>query len=139
MNQFEKKFMLMLEQPVDSPGTAIAEPGLGAPAGLDEPDFDATTAAVDDVEDNPGVSWRKDQNNTQRATIQEWIDKVESFIEFLNGNVPHSIQKQLASADCDTLFNNVSNNQATKITRIAAELGALQQELSGYLIKADEE
>ena len=135
MNPFEKKFMLMLEEdenlPPAPPSAVLDDPGLD--------DIDSTISAVDDVEDNPGVSWRKDQNNTQRATIQSWISKVSDFTEFLNGMNTESIQKQLASADCDTLFNDVSRSETKKITRIAQDLSALQESLKGYLISTDEE
>ena len=139
MNPFEKRFMLMLEQedtlPPPPSETGPAGPG---PVPMDEPDLGATVNAVDDVEDNPGVSWRKDQNDQQRATIKQWIAQVAQFTDFLNGTDGSSIQRQLADADCDTLFNDVSNQQAQKITRIAANLGALHQELAGFLTHADE-
>jgi hypothetical protein len=138
MNPFEKKFMLMLEEdenlPPAPPSAILGDPGLDADA-----DLDSTISAVDDVQDNPGVSWRKDQNNTQRATIQSWISKVSDFTEFLNGMESESIQKQLASADCDTLFADVSRSETKKITRIAQDLSALQESLKGYLISTDEE
>tara|TARA_R110002074_G_scaffold74714_2_gene171032 strand:+ start:669 stop:1079 length:411 start_codon:yes stop_codon:yes gene_type:complete len=136
MNPFEKKFMLMLEEdenlPPAPPSAVLDSPDLGD-------DLDSTISAVDDVADNPGVSWRKDQNNNQRATIQSWITKVSDFTEFLNGMESESLQKQLASADCDTLFNDVSRSETKKITRIAQDLSALQESLKGYLISTDDE
>tara|TARA_R110002020_G_scaffold41913_2_gene123165 strand:- start:1223 stop:1633 length:411 start_codon:yes stop_codon:yes gene_type:complete len=136
MNAFEKKFMLMLEQDVELP----APPSdIESEIPGESPDFEGTVDAVDDVADNPGVSWRKDQNNNQRATIQAWIGKVSEFTEFLNGTEGESVQKQLADADCDTLFNEVSRSETKKITRIAQDLSALQESLKGYLISSDDE
>tara|TARA_R110000751_G_scaffold284047_1_gene387603 strand:+ start:1851 stop:2261 length:411 start_codon:yes stop_codon:yes gene_type:complete len=136
MNPFEKKFMLMLEEdenlPPAPPSAVLDGPGLDG-------DLDSTISAVDDVQDNPGVSWRKDQNNSQRATIQSWISKVGDFTEFLNGMESESIQKQLANADCDTLFADVGRSETKKITRIAQDLSALQESLKGYLISTDDE
>ena len=137
MNPFEKKFILMLEQEEDMVPPAPVD-NVDPAIGGDEPDLDATVNAVDDVPDNPGVSWRKDQNNQQRATIESWVVKVGDFVEYLNGT-EGSIQKQLADADCDTMFNDVSRSETKKITRIAQDLSALEQSLKGYLISNDEE
>ena len=132
MSIFEKKFNMLLEQPVEVPGPQVDdEIAMGAPDDL-APTGD-TISAVDDVEDNPGISWRKGQNENQRGIIQDWINQVKSFTDFLNGAEGESIQRQLADADCDTLFNDVSRNSAKKITRIAEDLGALQQSLQGFL------
>lgn len=139
MNAFEKKFMLMLEQDVEVPELPAPAPEVGAMPPEEEPDLDATVDAVDDVEDNPGVSWRKDQNSNQRGTIESWIGRVSEFTEFLNGVGGDSLQRQLADADCDTLFNEVSRSETKKITRIAQDLSALQESLKGYLISSDEE
>ena len=137
MNIFEKQFATLLEADIPVEPTTIDDPEVAVDAEL--PTTDATTAGViDDVSDNPGVSWRKDQNNQQRATIESWIHRVVEFTEFLNGTTTDSIQKQLAGADCDTMFNDVSKAQAKKITRIAEDLSALQQNLQGYLISSDE-
>ena len=136
MNPFEKKFMLMLEEDENLPPAPPSAVLDGSELG---DDLDSTISAVDDVEDNPGVSWRKDQNNSQRASIQSWISKVSDFTEFLNGMESESVQKQLASADCDTLFNDVSRSETKKITRIAQDLSALQESLKGYLISTDDQ
>ncbi len=137
MNPFEKKFILMLEQEEDMVPPAPVD-NVDPSIGGDEPDLDNTVNAIDDVPDNPGVSWRKDQNNQQRATIESWVVKVGDFVEYLNGT-EGSIQKQLADADCDTMFNDVSRSETKKITRIAQDLSALEQSLKGYLISNDEE
>ena len=136
MKPFEKKFMLMLEQDIEAP---VAPPMDDVEAPIDGPDLGATVDAVDDVPDNPGVSWRKDQNNQQRSTIESWIGRIGEFSEFLNGVDGGSMQKQLADADCDTLFNEVSRSETKKITRIAQDLSALEESLKGYLISSDDE
>lgn len=135
MKPFEKKFLLMLEQDVEAP---VAPPVDELDSPVDGPDLGATVDAVDDIEDNPGVSWRKDQNNQQRGTIESWIVKIGEFTEFLNGT-DGSMQRDLADADCDTMFNDVSRSETKKITRIAQDLSALEQSLKGYLISNDDE
>ena len=104
----------------------------------EEPDLGSTVDAIDDVEDNPGISWRKDQNNNQRGVIEGWIGRITEFTEFLNGT-DGSMQRELADADCDTMFNDVSRSETKKITRIAQDLSALEQSLKGYLISNDDE
>ena len=139
MNLFEKKFLSKLEEDV---AEALAlDPAADVPAAPvpdEQESMDSTLNSVDDVSDNPGVSWRKDQNNQQRSTIEGWVVKVGEFVEYLNGT-EGSIQKQLADADCDTMFNEVSRSETKKITRIAQDLSALEQSLKGYLISNDDE
>ena len=142
MNYFEKQFRVLLEEPeitdLDVPAVDSAPE---APAPIDAGPDDVSTGtmdAIDDVQDNPGVSWRKDQNNAQRGTIESWVGRVGEFVEFLNGT-EGSIQRQLADADCDTMFNDVSRSETKKITRIAQDLSALEQSLKGYLISNDDE
>ena len=142
MNYFEKQFRVLLEEPeitdLDVPAVSDAPE---APAPIDAAPDDVSSGtmdAIDDVQDNPGVSWRKDQNNAQRGTIESWVGRVGEFVEFLNGT-EGSIQRQLADADCDTMFNDVSRSETKKITRIAQDLSALEQSLKGYLISNDDE
>ena len=138
MNPFEKKFLSMLEEEIDE--APVLDPVESVPVAPGEADTDmsATIDAVDDVDDNPGVSWRRDQNNSQRGTIESWIGRVVEFTEFLNGT-DGSMQRALADADCDTMFNEVSRSETKKITRIAQDLSALEQSLKGYLISNDDE
>ena len=139
MNLFEKKFLSKLEEDVaEVPALDPAADVPAAPVPDEQESMDSTLNSVDDVSDNPGVSWRKDQNNQQRSTIEGWVVKVGEFVEYLNGT-EGSIQKQLADADCDTMFNEVSRSETKKITRIAQDLSALEQSLKGYLISNDDE
>lgn len=139
MNLFEKKFLSKLEEDVaEAPALDPAADVPAAPVPDEQESMDSTLNSVDDVSDNPGVSWRKDQNNQQRSTIESWVVKVGEFVEYLNGT-EGSIQKQLADADCDTMFNEVGRSETKKITRIAQDLSALEQSLKGYLISNDDE
>ena len=142
MNYFEKQFRVLLQEPeitdLDVPAVSDAPE---APAPIDAASDDVSSGtmdAIDDEQDNPGVSWRKDQNTAQRGTIESWVGRVGEFVEFLNGT-EGSIQRQLADADCDTMFNDVSRSETKKITRIAQDLSALEQSLKGYLISNDDD
>jgi len=138
MNIFEKKFAMLLEQP--EPPMPVEEPP--APVGPVGPEDDTLTSPdiVDDVGDNPGVNWRQNKNSEQRSTLEGWIVQLSSFTEFLNSSKDSSsMQRQLADADCDTLFNDVSNAQAQKIARVAEDLASLGQQLEFYITKAESE
>ena len=137
MNIFEKKFAMLLEQP-ELPGP-VEEPPV-APVGPigGEDDTIVSPEVVDDVGDNPSLSWRKQANSKQRQTIQEWLGRIEEFNAFLNGLEGGSMQSQLNNADCDTLFNDVSRSETKKISRIAQDLSALGESLKGYILSAEE-
>lgn len=137
MNIFEKKFTMLLEQP-ELPAAPVEEP----PAPIDpvggEDDTTLDPNVVDDVGDNPSLGWRKQANDKQRSTIQEWLSRIEEFNGFLNGLDGESMQSQLNNADCDTLFNDVSRSETKKISRIAQDLSGLGESLKGYILSSEE-
>ena len=137
MNIFEKKFAMLLEQP--EPPMPVEEPPV-APVGPvgGEDDTIVSPDVVDDVGNNPSLSWRKPANSKQRQTIQEWLGRIEEFNAFLNGLEGNSMQSQLNNGDCDTLFNDVSRSETKKISRIAQDLSALGESLKGYILSAEE-
>jgi len=138
MSIFEKKFITLMEQPVEAPSPeAIPEEPVD-PTDPSIPTSDTLTA-IDDVGDNPSIGWRKETNSKQRDQIQGWIGQLETFNGFLNGVDSNSMQAQLNNADCDTLFNGVSKSETKKISRIAQDISGLVESLKGYLLSADSE
>lgn len=137
MTYFEQKFSkLLLEQPLDMPpGT---EPGAETATSEPTPDVD-TAAAINDVGDNPAINYKKEQHSQQSQQINEWLQKITQFNEFLNGLDGNSMQAQLNNADCDTLFNDVARSETKKISRVAQDLSALIESLKGYLLSSEEE
>lgn len=74
----------------------------------------------------------------QIKTLNEWISKIDGFIVFLNDTNSDSMQIQLHSAPCDSMFENIARSEKKKISRLAADLGSLAQSLKGYLASAND-
>jgi len=74
----------------------------------------------------------------QITTLNEWIKQIDQFIEFLNGTESNSIQMQLHSASCDSMFESIARSEKKKIARLAADLGSLNASFKGYLISAND-
>jgi len=74
----------------------------------------------------------------QINTLNEWIAKIDDFIVFLNDTKSDSMQIQLHSAPCDTMFEKIATSEKKKISRLAADLGNLGQSLKGYLASAND-
>jgi len=74
----------------------------------------------------------------QINTLNEWITKIDNFILFLNDTKSNSMQIQLHSAPCDTMFEKIATSEKKKISRLAADLGNLGQSLKGYLASAND-
>jgi len=73
----------------------------------------------------------------QKKSLNEWIAKISEFINFLNGVEGSSVQSQLASAGCDSLFEKVASSEKKRIARVAMELSSLNESLKGYVISND--
>jgi hypothetical protein len=69
----------------------------------------------------------------QINTLNEWISQIDAFVLFLNDTNSNSIQIQLHSAPCDSMFENIARSEKKRISRLAADLGTLAQNLKGYL------
>jgi len=74
----------------------------------------------------------------QINVLNEWITKIDDFIVFLNDTNSNSMQIQLHSAPCDSMFENIARSEKKKISRLAADLGSLVQSLKGYLASAND-
>ena len=74
----------------------------------------------------------------QIATLNNWIEGIDAFIDHLNGTNSDSIQMQLHSASCDSMFEDIARSEKKKIARLAADLGSLSESLKGYLISAND-
>ena len=70
--------------------------------------------------------------------LKEWIVQIDEFIRYLNGTDPSSMQVQLHSAACDSIFEDIARSEKKKISRLAAELSSLSESLKGYLISAND-
>lgn len=137
MSLFKNKFKALLEQDEQEIKPPV-EPADGSP--LDGELDPQTTpedfgAAVNPEED---ISTIKQQSlESQKQQLQGWIQKVEEFVEFINGVNDSSLQSMLHNCPCDTMFEKIASSETKKIARVAVDLSALSEALKGYLIVGD--
>jgi len=88
------------------------------------------------VEDDPNVRAAvavEERNAAMKATLKGWIDEIDGFLHYLNGEDPTSIQTTLASSEPDTIFDRMKASEQRKIARVATELAALNESFKGYI------
>ena len=88
------------------------------------------------VEDDPNVRAAvavEERNAAMKATLKSWIDEIDGFLHYLNGEDPDSIQTTLASSEPDTIFDRMKQSEQRKIARVATELAALNESFKGYI------
>jgi hypothetical protein len=134
MTKFERRFFKSLNEQADEDRVAFeAELEDDTSAG----DFDVDVE-VDEtvVEDDPNVRAAvavEERNAAMRATLKGWIDEIDGFLHYLNGEDADSIQTLLASAEPDTIFDRMKASEQRKIARVATELAALNESFKGYI------
>jgi hypothetical protein len=75
----------------------------------------------------------------QIKKLNEWISHIDQFIGYLNEPAnPDSLQMQLHTASCDSMFEEIARSEKKKIARLAADLGNLNASLKGYLASAND-
>tara|TARA_R110000765_G_scaffold85270_3_gene164501 strand:- start:167 stop:613 length:447 start_codon:yes stop_codon:yes gene_type:complete len=107
------------------------------PSMLDVEPGPAGGAIVPNPGDNPASEMQKAQNIEYASKITGWVDDVEGFIDYLNGLGENSLNSQINSAPCDTIFDEISRSETKKIGRIAQDLRSLSEALKSYLISND--
>ena len=134
MHKFERRFLKSLNEQTEEERVAFE-------AELDDDtnaeDFDVDVE-VDEtaVEEDPNVKAAQavsERNAAMRSTLEGWVGEIETFLEYLNGSSPESIQTQLANAEPDTIFDRMKASEQRKIARVATELAALNESFKGYL------
>jgi hypothetical protein len=134
MHKFERRFFKSLTEQTEEERVAFeAELDDDTNAG----DFDVDVE-VDEtsVEEDPNVKAAvavSERNAAMRATLEGWVGEIETFLEYLNGSSPESIQTLLANAEPDTIFDRMKASEQRKIARVATELAALNESFKGYL------
>jgi len=99
-----------------------------------------TTAKPEDFDvQQPGREKLLDRTKVEQAQkLKEWVGQIDTFIKFLNGTDATSMQVQLHSAPCDSIFEDIARSEKKKIARLAAELSSLSESLKGYLISSND-
>lgn len=136
MSLFKNKFVTLLEQeeeeikpPVDTEQNPLE--GEVDPAVSPE-QFGASVKPGEDIE-----SLKQSSLESQKSELQQWVTKIEEFIEFLNGVNGESIQAKLHDSGCDTLFEKIASSEHKRLARVAVELSALAESFKGYLIAGE--
>ena len=134
MHKFERRFLKSLNEQTEEERVAFE-------AELDDDtnaeDFDVNVE-VDEtaVEEDPNVKAAQavsERNAAMRSTLEGWVGEIETFLEYLNGSSPESIQTLLANAEPDTIVDRMKASEQRKIARVATELAALNESFKGYL------
>lgn len=132
MSLFSKKFNYILEAD-DTPAPAPATDREAMAQQLD------TAAPTDFDVQQAGRAKLVDQHKAgQIKQLDEWIVQLDTFVRFLNGTEPDSVQSKLHAAPCDTIFQDIARSEKKKISRLAAELSTLSESLKGYKISAND-
>lgn len=101
--------------------------------GTEGEDFDTDPNAVE-TQAADEVADAMSRRNTQIITeLQSWINEIEQFLTFLNGEEPTSVQSRLAAAEPDTVMDKMKQSQQTKISRVASDLASLHQSFLGFM------
>lgn len=134
MNLFSKKFAYVLEadDQEQQPNPANDREAMAQQLDTAQPeDFDAPQQVA--------RAQQVDHNKIQQIKqLNDWIQQIDSFIEFLNGTNESSIQTQLHMAPCDTMFEDIARSEKKKIARLAAELSSLSESFKGYMISSND-
>ena len=132
MNTFERKFSLVLEADDDVPVAAPENDKEAMAQTLD-------TAKPNDFDVRGGREQIVDHRKKEQAQkLTEWIAHIDEFIKYLNSTDASSMQVQLHTAACDSMFEDIARSEKKKIARLAAELSSLSESLKGYLISSND-
>jgi hypothetical protein len=131
MSKYARVFKQLLKEDDAALDRAAMEASLDT--GISGDEFDTDPNQVEnEVADE--VADAMSRRNTQIiGELQGWIDKVDVFLQFLNGEESSSIQSRLAAAEPDTVMDKMKQSQQTKISRVASDLASLHQSLLGFM------
>jgi hypothetical protein len=129
-NLFKTAFVHVLhEQPTPEEMSDSEAMEQSLDKGTDPASFD--TAAADDGAADHLMASSKLQASMVGA-VNEWINRLSEFSEFLNGTGPESMQSKLKNAVPETLFDKIRIAESKKIARVSMEVTALCEMMKGY-------
>ena len=134
MTKFERRFYRSLNEQAEEERVAF-EAELDDNTSAEDFDVDVEVDEVA-VEEDPNVKAAQavnERNEAMRVKLEGWIGEIETFLEYLNGASPDSIQTLLANAEPDTIFDRMKASEQRKIARVATELAALNESFKGYI------
>jgi len=134
MTKFERRFYKSLtEQAVEEREAFEAELDDNTNAGDFDVDIDVDETVTEEDPNVKAALAVSERNAAMRSTLEGWVGEIETFLEYLNGSSPDSIQTLLANAEPDTIFDRMKASEQRKIARVATELAALNESFKGYL------
>ena len=114
MSSFVKRFNTLLEA---DEATPVAEPTTDKEAMAQSLD----TAKPEDFDVQGGREQVQDHRKSEQIQkLKSWIGEIDKFIKFLNSTEPTSMQVQLHTAACDSIFEDIARSEKKKIARLAA-------------------
>jgi hypothetical protein len=135
MSKFAKNFITVLkEADLDRDLERKAMEG-SLDDGIDPSEFDTNMEmSPEEAQVTDEVADAMSKRNQQIiGELQDWIDRVEEFLSFLNSEDPNSVQSRLAAAEPDTVMDKMKQSQQTKISRVASDLASLHQNFLGFM------
>lgn len=140
MSLFKNRFKYLLEQDEDEirPPQDVATDETSPLEGELEPGVEPGDLGADVDPQEDIASIKQKSLDTQKQELQSWIQKLEEFIDFLNGVNDGSIQTKLHAAGCDTMFEKIASSETKRVARVAVDLSALVEAFKGYLIAGDQ-
>jgi len=137
MARFENKFFKVLkEQDIEEKEAFEATLDDDTPEGAFDVDVEVDETVVEDDPNVKAAIAVEERNAAMRTTLKGWIDEVDRFLQYLNGEAPDSIQTLLANAEPDTIFDRMKASEQRKIARVATELAALNESFKGYIAQS---
>ena len=133
MTKFERRFFKNLHEQNDEREAFEAELEDNTDPGEFDVDVEVDETVVDEDPSVKAAQAVNDRNEAMKEELRSWIDKMEDFLDYLNGEEPNSIQQKLANAEPDTIFDRMKASEQRKLARVATELAGVTESFKGYL------
>lgn len=133
MSRYATMFKQVLKEANDDAALDRAAMEASLDTGTDGSEFDVDPNAVEDQVTDEVADAMSRRNTQIIGELQGWIDNIEEFLQFLNGEEATSVQSRLAAAEPDTVMDKMKQSQQTKISRVASDLASLHQSFLGFM------
>ena len=137
MAKFENKFFKVLKEQDEDREAFETTLDDGTDAGEFDVDVEVDETVVDEDPNVKAAMAVEERNAAMRSTLKGWIDEIDGFLHYLNGEDLDSIQTLLANAEPDTIFDRMKQSEQRKIARVATELAALNESFKGYIAQTN--
>lgn len=135
---FEKHFLRYLKEDASGEGEGEIQLSIDDIDSQDDAAWEGSLDSETDpeafhIDDNPELSFS--EKNINQA--KEWIGRMETFSEWINGLDDGSLNAQIQGLDRDgSVFKGIVRSQERRIVGIAEDLKSLAEVFKGYVIGA---